>query len=457
MSDDPFAEPFDPERTVIRPRPAGVGRDRGSTPPPASPPTRDQRPLPATGVNQLAAIASGVLAAAIRIDEDRARGPDLDRLRQAMVEAVHRFENAALATGMDTNSLRAARYALCATVDDIVLSTPEGRASSWTQQGLTSIFHGEVVGGERFFEILEQMERDLGRQEPVVELMYLCLSLGFVGRYRVRPRGVAELTDLRDGIFQTIRQRRGEYERELSPTWRGIDAGAKALARRIPIWARALGTVTIAALMYIAFTFMLSSASEVSFAELYGLPPRGLATIPRQPVAVTNVVTPPTPAAAPAAPPTPPPPAEITQTLRKFLAPEIKEGLVQVFDDAQTVTVRLTNRNMFASGAATLSPKVKPLLDRIGDALNTEKGAVDVYGYTDSQPIHTARFPSNFELSQARANAVAELIRERLKNPRRLTAQGRGQTNPIASNATAEGRQMNRRTEIVLIRTYGAG
>ena len=55
---------------------------------------------------------------------------------------------------LDTRSLRAARYALCATIDDMILSTPWGRTSSWVQQSMTSIFHNEVTGGERFYEIL---------------------------------------------------------------------------------------------------------------------------------------------------------------------------------------------------------------------------------------------------------------------------------------------------------------
>jgi type VI secretion system protein ImpK len=111
---------------------------------------------------------------------------------------------------------------------------------------------------------------------------------------------------------------------------------------------------------------------------------------------------------------------------------------------------------MFGSGAATLASPYVPLLGRIGDALNDEIGNVMVYGFTDDQPIRTARFPSNFELSQARADAVASLLRARLTDPRRLTAQGKGATSPIAPNATVDGRQQNRRTEIVLVRASDA-
>jgi type VI secretion system protein ImpK len=142
----------------------------------------------------------------------------------------------------------------------------------------------------------------------------------------------------------------------------------------------------------------------------------------------------------------------VAAKLHQFLAPEIKEGLVVVLEDAQSVTVRLTNRNMFGSGQATLNSGYDSLLARIGEALDAEPGAVTVAGYTDNQPIHTARFPSNFELSQARADAVARLLMAKVRDPSRIHATGRADADPLAPNTTADGRQQNRRTEIALTR-----
>jgi type VI secretion system protein ImpK len=146
-------------------------------------------------------------------------------------------------------------------------------------------------------------------------------------------------------------------------------------------------------------------------------------------------------------------PSNLSAKLHQFLAPEIKSGLVVVLEDAQSVTVRLANRNMFGSGVATLNSGYDPLLARIGSALEDEKGAITIFGYTDNQPIHTARFPSNFELSLARAQAVSQKIEAKLSDPKRVKAIGRADADPLASNATADGRQQNRRTEIELTRT----
>ena len=447
MAIDPFAEPGDTEGTVFRPRPSGT-----SGPAPqartASPGVAPLRSVPKIGDNPLLAAAAPVLAAAIRILGERGKPPDPERLRNAMVKAIKQFETDALSTGLDTRSLRAARYAMCATIDDMVLSTPWGMQSSWVQHSLTSVFHGEVIGGERFFDILEKMQADMGHNAPVVELMYLCTSLGFEGRYRVMPRGVAALTEMRDGVYRLLRSLKGDFERELSPHWRGIAAGARGLASRIPIWARALATFVTTIIIYMIFSFVLASVSDDAFAELASLPPAQV-----MPVTRTQARGPaPTAAAATAAPATPVVATAFSAKLREFLSPEIKAGLVVVLEDAQTVTVRLTNRNMFASGEALLGPSYPALLVRIGDALEGEPGAVTVNGYTDNQNIRTARFPSNFELSQVRADTVATSLRARLKEPARVTAKGRADHDPIAPNATADGRQQNRRTEIVLTR-----
>jgi type VI secretion system protein ImpK len=440
MSDDPFAEPTDNDRTVIRPRPGGKASNQ-PPPRPAAAPATATGPVPTVGANRLLAAAAPLLAAVIRIAGGRGREPDVDQLRRGMVDAVRDFEAQALATGLDTRSLRAARYALCATVDDVVLSTPWGATSSWPQQSLTAEFHGEVTGGERFFEILEQMQRELSRHAEVVELMYLCTSLGFEGRYRVMPRGVAALTELRAGIYRAIRTRRGEFERELSPTWRGLETGYKPLGQRVPLWAIGLATLFTACLIYIGFNFALAGTSDVAFAEISGLPPNGPVQVPR----------------AVAVPPPPPPIAAVSEThaatkLHQFLAPEIAAGLVTVSEDPQSITVRLAGKTMFPSGTANLAANYTDVLQRIATALQDEPGRVMVNGYTDNQPIHTLRFPSNFDLSQARAEAVAKLVAAQLSDPKRVTAQGKGAADPIADNATAEGRQQNRRTEIVLVR-----
>ncbi len=453
-TDDPFAEPGDVNATLLLPRPGGVAAASrpaaaASAAVVAAAPApvrlrRVQQPefVPTVGANALIAAAAPLLVAAARIG--RGRAPDPDQLRRSMVEAVREFESRAVATGLDTHSLRAARYALCATIDDLVLSTPWGSTSSWVTRSLTSSFHNEVTGGERFFGILEQMQKDPGRHAEVIELMYLCASLGFEGRYRVLGRGGAALTELRDGLYRGIRQRRGEFERDLSPQWRGIDTGGRRLGWRVPLWLIGLGTLAATCVIYLAFNLSLAGASDIAFGEFAALPPHGPVKVARAAV----VAAPPPPAT-----PTVASANRARPSLHQFLQPEIAAGLVQVLEDPQSVTVRLVNRTMFASGSAELNPSAMPLLTRIGQAVRDEPGNVLVNGYTDNQPIRTVRFPSNWQLSQARAEAVARVLAAQLPTDRPVRAEGKGDADPLAPNTSADGRERNRRTEIVLLRT----
>ena len=130
------------------------------------------------------------------------------------------------------------------------------------------------------------------------------------------------------------------------------------------------------------------------------------------------------------------------EPLYVFLKPEIDQGLVTVLGTHAMPIVRIRNTGMFPSGSATVSPSYMPLLQRIGAALKAEKGPVQVIGYTDNQPIHTVQFPSNFQLSKARAEAASAIIVARRwaippASPRK------GARTPIRSHPTprAEGRE----------------
>jgi type VI secretion system protein ImpK len=152
----------------------------------------------------------------------------------------------------------------------------------------------------------------------------------------------------------------------------------------------------------------------------------------------------------------PPPPInsapEPAEPLTTFLKPEIDQGLVTVSGGHTRPVIRIRGRGLFALGGATVSTGYVKLLERIGQALNAEHGLVLVGGYTDNQPIHTVRFPSNFQLSAARAEAAAAIIGRAMSQGDRLSTAGHGDADPIASNDTPEGREENRRIEVVLQR-----
>ena len=117
---------------------------------------------------------------------------------------------------------------------------------------------------------------------------------------------------------------------------------------------------------------------------------------------------------------------------------------------ADRSTIILRGDGLFASGATNVLPAYLPVLTRVADALATRPGQVMISGYTDNQPIRTARYPSNFELSRERAEQVAAILKSRGVAPERLRSQGLGDAQPVADNRTPEGRSRNRRVEVVL-------
>jgi chemotaxis protein MotB len=127
---------------------------------------------------------------------------------------------------------------------------------------------------------------------------------------------------------------------------------------------------------------------------------------------------------------------------------------VQTVIERRGLVVRvLTDKLLFDSGQATLQPQGQPLLEEVAQLLNVDKThPITVEGNTDNQPIATAEFPSNWELSTARATTVVRFLIAHSVSAGRLGAVGYADLHPIASNATAAGRARNRRVDIVLMR-----
>ncbi len=435
MSGNPFSEPEDSERTTLRPIPGGLRPPpAGDRPPPGSPQTL---PRPgesvedvAMGINPLVDAAAPLLQLLARL-RTMLNPPDPGELRERAVRGMRAFEQRVREAGLPLELIRPAHYALCASLDDVVLNTPWGSTGVWDARPLIATFHQDVKGGERFFDVLAQMRQNPGKFLPAVELMYLCLALGFQGRYRLNPRGPAELDRVREETYALIVRQRQRPEPDLSPHWRGVAAPYRGARPGVPVWVTASVALAVLAGLFAFFSLRLGTASDTVFARLVSAPPGQMPQLVR--------VHPP--------PPLPPP------QLCDLLQPEVAAGHVAVLcNDPRMPIVRIPSGGMFASGSATIETRFVPLLERIGAALKGEKGQVKIIGYTDDQRIHTLRFPSNFTLSVARAEAARTILAPALGDPARVVAEGRGEADPIADNHTQAGREQNRRIEIVLYR-----
>lgn len=449
--DDPFAtsDGDEGERTIIKPVPGGRRTAPAAPAPPPRPPASGAPPAsaeasslpPRAGLNPLEAAAAPLLSLIMRL-KNTSSHPDPEALRQRMIEEMKTFTASARNQGVQEKTAYRARYVLCTTLDEVVLNTPWGRASEWSENSLLVTFHNETWGGEKFFELLDAIILDPRKNLYLLELMYLCLAFGFQGRYKLLENGRSRLEEQRERVYNAIRTARGEFERELSPHWRGVIDQRSPLIRYVPLWVVAAVAAALLLIAYALFSWLLNNASDPVFAALSGIRGETVAMVRRpgtqtapqlvKPQVDTNL-------------------SQVTQDLRTFLAPQIQQGLVAVIEEADKTTVRIRGDGLFDSGSANIKPAFYGLLQQIGAELNKVQGRVLVTGHTDNIPIRTLKFPSNYDLSKARADSVVKILATNSTNSGRFLSEGRADTAPVAANDTPQNRALNRRVDIVLL------
>lgn len=137
--------------------------------------------------------------------------------------------------------------------------------------------------------------------------------------------------------------------------------------------------------------------------------------------------------------------------IRAALGELVRQKLVSVRRGSTFLEVEIQSDILFASGVATPSPMALATVRKLGAVLRRQPNAVRVEGYTDDRPIRTAQFPSNWELSAARAASVVHVLIGEGVSAARLAVVGYGEHQPIADNATVEGRNANRRVLLVIL------
>ncbi len=424
---DPFA--------LFAAQTAAAPPDPGSAPPPArqtqpaaavGPTVAADLPEILSGANPLALAANPLLNMIPQI-RVMPHHPDPGQLRNYLVEQVQLFERRAREGQVPPETVIGARYALCTALDETAAKTPWGGGGAWSRHSLLVTFHNETWGGEKFFQVLARLVQDPKKHIDLIEMMSVCIALGFEGRFGVVDNGRAQMETLRRRLVEIIIGARGEVTKGLSQHWRGAQSDGKAKWGFMPLWITVGASLLVLAGIFFLYSFLLAGKSSEVFSAITGI---------RLPKAQAVVVV--------------PKPAPVNR-FAQFLEPEIREGLVTVRDEADRSVVTLRGDGLFGSGSTDLKSRYLPVLSRLSDALNTVPGSVLVTGYTDNVPIRTIRFPSNYELSQARADVVRRIVDERLTVRNRTRSEGRADSDPVAANDSADNRSRNRRVEVTLL------
>lgn len=433
--DDPFAAS---DGTVLRPRPGGTRRgaapgtdfnrsrlDRGalewgSVAPSVNVAIDD---FLGGGGNSILAAAVPLIAIASKLQSTVFQA-DPVTLRDSAMQEIRRFDDRLRAAGVSNEDALVARYVVCTFFDSAVLNTPWGAQSDWSGQSLLISFHKEKSGGEKFFQILERISAQPARYIDLIELQYVCLALGYEGKYRIDERGKARLAELQHDLYRIIRDQRQLRDQELSVRWKGVEDKRNPLLRYVPWWVVASAGAAILAIAFVIYNAKLNEAAE----------PVKLA------LAQSDVEI---PYAAP---------VTRVNRLKELLAPQEQAGDLTVEDFGDQTVVTLRANDLFRSGSTEVNLKYGASLRAVAEALNQVPGKILVVGHTDDQPVRSLRFADNFELSRERAVAVSKMLQQSLHVLNRIEWLGVGATQPrYQPESSAENRARNRRVEIVSV------
>lgn len=244
-------------------------------------PTRAKEPLPTiqtyiksktfianSGINPLVAAASALFSLVNKLRK-LTICPDIMKTRSALIHEIKAFECAAQTRSYRANEILIARYIICTTLDEIIHGTQWGKAHDWHgQYSLLQTFQGESWGGERFFLILEKLRENTDLHVDLLEFAYVCLSLGFQGRYRHLTQGKEDLDLVMDELFHDIRdQRETQYQKHNHPVkiFRKLP---KIMGKPLSLWLIIALTFGLLGTTYLGFNYILKLNATPIYKDL---------------------------------------------------------------------------------------------------------------------------------------------------------------------------------------------
>lgn len=172
---------------------------------------------PKAGLNPLADAAGPIFSIIGKLEALTGK-PDLESLRKELTEEVNQFHENIKPHGYHAEYTIVCRYILCATIDDIVSKQAWTTKEDWTHYSLLSAFNQDTQHHEKFFTILERALSEPAYYIDLMELIYVCLSLGYQGMYQGSEEKVTKLEQVTNNLYKHIRNHRGNFTKVLSPS-----------------------------------------------------------------------------------------------------------------------------------------------------------------------------------------------------------------------------------------------
>jgi type VI secretion system protein ImpK len=373
------------------------------------------------GINPLLGAASTLLALAEQLRQTGTHD-DPAGLRRLMLQQVAEFEAATGASGVPRPKVTAARYLLCSFLDEVIAATPWGAASG--ERTLLQEFHQERSGADKAFQLLERLGQEPADNADLLELFYVCLRLGFEGRYRDVHDGRVQLEAIAARVFDVVRPGTASARvRPLSEPGQGVAPRRHLEVTLLPLWLLALLAGGVLLGMFLLLGSHLDTMAQPVFRQVLALPQA--LRVERSDVAGRPRLAP-------------------------RLQAEIAQGALALRDEAQRSVITLWADALFLPGSARIDERQQALLRHVADVLRESPGQIAVIGHTDDAQGASLQFPSGWHRSHAWAQAVMAQFEQLGVPASRLRAEGRADVEPLLPDQDAAARARNRRVEIEL-------
>ena len=189
--------------------------------------------------------------------------PDVNRLYENVRDHVTALSEEVRQLGYDGATQLSFRYALCAFIDEAVMATPWGVGSRWKGRSLLSYHHNETWGGEKFFTVLARMQMDVAKYRDVLEFKYLCLCLGYQGKYGQQHNNKETLNTIIARLHEQLRQVRGDAPERLMDAPGNIAMRRHRLGRQWPMWTPWAVAAVVVAGAFLYFSLRLGTATQM--------------------------------------------------------------------------------------------------------------------------------------------------------------------------------------------------
>ncbi|SKA52151.1 type IVB secretion system protein IcmH/DotU [Photobacterium toruni] len=216
--------------------------------------------LRGNNINVFIDAATPLLGMALRI---RRLGScdNIEEIYNQAVEEIKAIEVELTELEYEHAVILAYRYILCSFVDEAVMSTSWGADSAWAEHSLLTRFHNETWGGEKVFSVLSRLEAEPERYQDLLVFIYLCLALGFEGRYKVMNNGKEAFDKVFASLYEILRRLKDKDPQPLTSATELVAAKKYKLTKQIPLWTIFAGFSLSWLAIFIVYSVLLNNKS----------------------------------------------------------------------------------------------------------------------------------------------------------------------------------------------------